>query len=977
LAVFAVNCLKSPIQNPAKKRSGRLRSLAVTVSVAVLYGAAAGGVSVADETAAPADVEFFEKQVRPLLVEHCYECHSATKAKGNLRLDAAESWLRGGDSGPAVVPGKPDESLLVSAINRDGLEMPPAGKLSDEAISLLESWVKRGAPAPRQATSPGPTPTQRTIDIEAGRKFWAYQAVHAGAIPDVAPGPWSAHPVDRFLLAKLAEAGLQPSQPAERGILVRRLYFDLWGLPPTPEDLAAAEADSSPAWYENLVDRLLASPRFGERWARHWLDLVRYAESVTLRGFILPNAWRYRDYVIETFNQDRPYFQFLREQIAGDLLPASSLPDQQRQLIATTFLTLGNTNLEEQDKRQLEMDVVDEQLDVIGKALLAQTIGCARCHDHKFDPIPAHDYYALAGILRNTQMLEHANVSKWIDVPLPAPADEEARYAQHDAAVAAIETDIAATTKRIATLQDARGGDVVSLASLPGIVVDDSQATKVGLWQASTSNKPYVGSGYIHDADQDKGEKTVTFVPALPRNGRYEIRLAYTPGTNRAADVPVTVFSADGEKQLRIDMRERPPIDGNFVSLGNFRCETAGQSFVLVANEGTEGHVVVDAVQFLPADEELTVADGTNEGSEAASLQNSRELLAEKDKLKQLQAQLKELQKAPPRPQVMSVRERAEIHDSPIHLRGSVHTLGEVVPRGFLQVVAPAPAAPLPSEQSGRVELADWIASPENPLTARVFVNRVWHWLFGQGLVRTVDNFGTTGETPSHPELLDHLAARFQTEGGSLKQLIRYLVTSQAYRQDSHSREAARAIDPENRLLWRQNRQRLEAECLRDTLLSISGRLDLTPGGATIRAGTKADYDYIDDGARRSIYLPVLRNALPEVFEVFDFADPSLVVGRRNASTVAPQALFLMNDPFVRQQAEAAAHGLLSAGLADEGQRMQRAFAQALGRSPTAAEYEVVRRTLSAPPRNAAERERVWGDVYQMLFSSIDFRYRD
>ncbi|HEY4312409.1 MAG TPA: DUF1553 domain-containing protein [Pirellulales bacterium] len=955
-----------------------------TVAILILASASAIGAEGTVLAPAAADLEFFEKQIRPLLAQHCYECHGVKKSKGGLRLDVAAGWQRGGDSGPAVVAGKPDESLLIAAVRREGLEMPPTGKLPDQAIRALEEWVVRGAPAPADAGKPIPAKVSRTIDIEAGRQFWAYQPPHATAPPQVDDPVWSVHPMDRFIFSKLQEAGLRPQTPAERATLVRRLYFDLWGLPPDVDDLIAVESDQSPDWYERLVDRLLASPRFGERWARHWLDVVRFGESLTLRGFILPDAWRYRNYVIESFNGDRPYVQFLREQVAGDLLPADTIADRQRQLVATTFLALGNTNLEEQDKRQLDMDVVDEQLDVIGKAFLGQTIGCARCHDHKFDPIPTRDYYALAGILRNVQTLAHENVSKWMSVNLPLAHEDEGKFAEFEAQVAAVETKVAKLKEQLARADGQKADDakVAAAADLPGIVIDDSQAKLVGAWQTSQSVKPYIGAGYVHDSDQGKGEKTATFAPELPKNGRYEVRLAYTAADNRAKDVPVTVFSAEGDRLIRVNMRERPPIDGRFISLGQYRCEAAGQNFVLVANEGTTGHVVVDAVQYLSADDDKPAARREELAQRIAPSQDEIKpdvnLVRRRGELIKLEKDLKHLRSTGPnRPQVMTVIERAKIEDAPLHIRGTVHSLGEIVPRGFLQVVAPQAVTPLPADQSGRRELADWIASPANPLTARVFANRAWHWLFGQGLVRTVDNFGTTGELPSHPELLDHLALYFATHDSSIKQLVRYLVTSRAYRQRSEEVEATRAADPENRRLARQNRQRLEAECLRDAMLAVSGQLRCVYADSTIRSDAKTDYEYVDHDTLRSIYVPVLRNSLPELFEAFDGADSSMVTGRRNTSTVVQQALFMMNSPFVKEQAMAAARRLLALDLADDDTRCEHAFRQTLGRAPRMAECEVVRKLLSETLATSNDRELAWADVYHMLFSSLDFRYRD
>ncbi|RPI83498.1 MAG: DUF1553 domain-containing protein, partial [Planctomycetaceae bacterium] len=465
--------------------------------------------------------------------------------------------------------------------------------------------------------------------------------------------------------------------------------------------------------------------------------------------------------------------------------------------------------------------------------------------------------------------------------------------------------------------------------------------------------------------------KTLTFVPKLPTDGVYEIRLAYAPGENRAANVPVTVFSADGEKTITVNMQKPPAIEGRFVSLGEFRCELAGQNFVLVANQGTSGHVIADAVQYLPRN-----AAGQSVAKEESAPTNDQQQAAAD--LKRLERELTELKAAvPPRPRVMSVVERPEIRDLEIHLRGSVHTLGDVVPRGFLQVVPPAAAAPLATHQSGRKELADWLASPVNPLPARVFVNRAWYWLVGQGLVRSVDNFGSTGESPSHPELLDHLATQFIDSGWSVKSLVRSIVLSRTYRQSTEAGAMGMKHDPENRLLWRAHRRRLDAECLRDALLCVSGELDRYPGGTRIRPATVADYDYVDTGFSRSVYVPVFRNALPELFEAFDFPDPSLVVGQRNRSTVAPQALLLLNHPFVRERAAAAARRWLARLPQDDEERLAEAFREALGRPPQDAERELARQTIQEALAESLSLERAWTELAHLLFASLDFRYCD
>jgi uncharacterized protein DUF1553/uncharacterized protein DUF1549 len=766
--------------------------------------------------------------------------------------------------------------------------------------------------------------------LETGAtQHWAYQLPKKVSPPEVKTARTD---IDRFIMAKLADKNIRPVAPISRPALARRLYFDLIGLPPTPEQIDEFLAEP----IERSVDRLLQSPHFGERWARHWLDVVRFGESVTLRGFVFKEAWRYRDYVINAFNEDLPYDEFLKEQIAGDLLPSANLAERQRKLVATTFLALGNTNFEEQDKKQLEMDVVDEQLDTIGKAFLAQTIGCARCHDHKFDPIPTRDYYAMAGILKGAQLLEHENVSKWTELRLPVEPEQEAAFKQHEAAVAALKEKLKAVKGA------SKPGVPLATNDLPGVVVDDTQAKRVGEWVHSQYSKNYIGDGYLHDGNKDKGAKTLTFHPGVLRAGRYEVRLGYVPSSNRATKVAVTIFHADGEKTVYVNQQDTPPIEGRFVSLGQYRFEANGFGYVLVSNEDSDGHVIADAVQFLPEEQVTAVA-------------SSGELKSLEDELKRLN------DNAPRRSMYMSVKE-AEAGDIRINIRGSVNNLGEVAPRGFLQVATHGKAPAIPANESGRREFGEWLAGGSNPLPARVMVNRAWHWLFGAGLVRTTDNFGTTGEAASHPELLDYLAVRFMEDGWSIKKLVRSIVLSDAYQRAAIADDAALNVDPENRLLWRMNRRPLEAECIRDAILHVSGQLQLDLGGSTIKERTAADYGYKHESLRRSIYVPVFRNALAELFEAFDFADSSTVVGRRNTSTVAHQALFLMNHPFIMEQAELAAKALPPGSDLD---RITRAYRLALGRDPTPGEIAIVQKHLSAG----------WPYLFQALFASLDFRY--
>lgn len=967
--------------------SGVLPMAAETSGLHRLFGK---GISFFAVAACPAlgvateEIAFFEKEIRPIFVEHCYECHSAGEAqKGGLVLDSREGWSVGGDSGPALVPGDPAGSLLIESVRYENphLEMPPKSRLSPTKIAALEKWVAMGAPDPRSGTV---AKVSDGLPVEKGREFWSYRPPRHHEVPQPEMVTESQGEIDRFLLAKLETAALEPAPAASPEARLRRLHFDLTGLPPTPEQIRAFVADPSEAAWEREVERLLASSAFGERWGRHWLDLARFGESYTLRGLIMREAWRYRDYVIDAFNRDLPYDQFLREQIAGDLMSREgvALTEQQRRLVATGFLALGNHNLEEQDKKQLDFDIVDEQLDTIGKALMGQTLGCARCHDHKFDPVPTRDYHALAGILANTTILAHSNVSSWLDLPLPLDPAEEARLTDHEAQLAKLETNLKAAEKvreSAVAADPSRGTEgmpaIVEAGDLPGIVVDDSEAEKVGTWKASVHTKSYIGDGYLHDENDGKGLKTLSFVARVPKRGRYEVRLAWAPGAGRSDSVPILISSADGDFPMRFDMSGPPPIEGRFASLGQYTFETNGANFVLISNEGTSGYVVADAVQFIPVGDLEKPAEAPAGPRDEKAVQRRREAVAEVARLKKEIAALKE--SGPSRPKYLGIRERENPVDLPVLARGIVHQpTGDPVPRGFLQVTQAADrssTAEIAPGQSGRLELAQWIASPENPLTARVFVNRVWHWMFGSGIVRTSDNFGTTGEAPSHPELLDWLALRFMEEGWSVKWLVREIALTEAYQRSAPSDEQPfLQADPENRLFSRAPRRRLEAEAMRDAILFASGRLDPGAGGPTIRPAASNDYSYEQDSLRRSIYLPVLRNSLPEFLEAFNLADPSRTTGKRDLGTVAPQALLMMNHPFVLEEAEHAATRIQAEGTCDES-RLELATYRVLGRAPLESERALVSSLLAATP--AGGEGEAWSTILHGLFASLDFRY--
>ncbi|MCB1089933.1 MAG: PSD1 domain-containing protein [Verrucomicrobiae bacterium] len=830
------------IDRKVKRRAPRLPLIVLGTLGALCCPVTSSAVDAAEDEA------FFEKEIRPILIERCYECHSSEsgKTKGGLALDTREGWSRGGDSGPAIVPGKPDESLLVEAIRYENadVEMPPKGKLRENEIALLTQWVGRGAPDPR-TESATKARGNRVIDIETGRRFWSFRPVRTIAPPEVRQGDWPRGDSDRFLLAALEAEGLSPSPDAEPDRLLRRVTFDLTGLPPAPDDTEefteAVRRHGVDAALASIVDRLLDSRPFAEKWARHWLDLARYADT-NGSSFNPPYraAWRYRNWVIDATEADLPYDEFVIRQIAGDLLPEKDQATRDANLIATGYLTLGSKVLGLFDKEQLTLDVVDEQIDTIGKGMLGMTLGCVRCHDHKFDPIPQADYYALAGIFTSTETL-------------------------HD---------------RIGSKLD-----------------DESDWVRRGL-----------GEG--------------------------------------------------GDERLRA-----------FLDENRYAWEKAGQ----------KRYGAMKKIADLEA--KLTDGDSGDERSKMeADLAKARADFADYDaKLRDFEARMPTF--------AMGVRDMDRPADTRIRIRGVPSSPGDTVPRGFLQVASFPNQPKVDSSQSGRLELARWIASPSHPLTARVRVNRVWRHLFGQGLVRTADNFGATGEIPSHPELLDWLADRFvNTHQWRLKPLIRELVLSHAYRMESTYRADAAAVDPENRLLWRQNRRRLEAEELRDSLLAISGQLDTAPDSAgrldhlplTDLQGN--DSKWIGDwDLKRTVYQPIVRNMVDDVLEVFDFADPSTSTGERSSTQVAPQALYLLNSPFVRAAAD---HTAIRLAREIPGREVEplvrRAFEWIINRPPSPGELADLSAYLElqfeGPP---GPTDHDIGKLCQALFASTQFQFVD
>ena len=917
------------------------------------------------QTPAPdkAALAFFENKIRPVLVKECYSCHSAETrsgiggmrkgGKGGLNLDTREGLLKGGDSGTAIVPGKPTESLLIKAMHGDGVdEMPPKGKLAPDVIADFEKWVKMGTPDPREGKAIAVT----GLDIAKGREFWSFRPVKATTPPAVKDTAWPTSELDRFILAQLETKGLKPAPDADPRTLLRRVYIDLTGLPPSPEDVDAFLRDPSRAAFEKVVDRLLASPRFGERWGRHWLDLARYADSNGKdENLTFHEAHLYRDYVIRAFNADKPFNRFIVEQLAGDLLKADTQAARDDLLTATGFLVIGPKVLAERDKPKLRMDVIDEQLDTLGKAFMGLTLGCARCHDHKFDPVPTADYYALAGIFMSTRTMNgaklgNAAVSGWMLRPLGAPEDEQLtalRVAYADK-LKMVRDDITKVKAKVTAARE----KVRLRGTSGGITVDDKDAKFVGTWKASQFTKPYVGDGYVHDDKTGKGEKSALFTPKLPKDGEYDVLVSYTPGTGRATNVPVTITFDDGEKTVPVDQTKPPKIENLFHSLGRFKFNAGSAGSVSISNKGTEGHVIVDAVRFVPVGDAVVAA---KDPEMVVTAELNAALNEAETKLKNLEADEIALKKATPpsSPMVMAVQDEAKIEDAHINIRGNPAQLGALVPRGVLQVATTGEKPSISTKQSGRKELAEWIASDSHPLTARVAVNRVWMHLFGSGIVRTVDNFGIQGEKPSNPDLLDALATTFIKDGWSHKKFIRGMVLSHAYRVSVNADAALLKADPENLLFGRANRRRVEAEVIRDTILAVSGKLDLNGGGPVVSHFPERAIDNDSKGGfntdpflKRAVYLPVIRNDVPTLFEVFDFADPDVSDGQRDTTTVPTQALYLMNSTFVNTQAKATAERLMLESK-DDAKRVELLFRRALGRTPSKPEIEATVKFLA------------------------------
>ena len=872
-------------------RSPAWRALLLTAACIAFEVIAGSSVLAADEVKLDKKgVAFFEKRIRPVLVASCYECHSTrdgSKVKGGLVLESRDGLLRGGESGPAIVPGSPDDSLLIEALRHDGLEMPPNKKLPDQVVADFVAWIKMGAPDPRESTGKEPVVAKKEIDVEAGRQFWAFQPPQKTSPPAVKNAAWPRGDVDKFVLAELEAKNLPPVGDADPRTWVRRVYFDLVGLPPTPADIDAFLKDKSPRAKETLVDRLLASKQFGERWARHWLDVARFAESNgNTDNVTFPHAWRYRDYVINAFNADKPFDQFIRDQVAGDLLPFDNTRQHDEQLVATGFLALGSKP-RAQNNPDFQMDVVAEQIEVVTTSFMALTVACARCHDHKFDPIPTREYYAMAGLFTSTDTLYSAGGG-------------QGNGRQKNTGFLELTGDPAA--------KQVREQHATAVAALNG------ERTRV------MTELRRLGAVERKNDDTAKNNKKAAAKPQNPKKNKN------APAATAADGVPVEIkVPSDASPEQTLEIKRL----------------------------GEELRQVVDDLKDRQANAPAT--------AEVA----------------------------------MGTRDLKKLADCQLCIRGDSTKRGEAVPRGVVSVATIGGMPAIASDHSGRLELAQWIASPSNPLTARVAVNRIWQHLLGRGLVSTVDNFGELGERPSHPALLDHLALQFVRDGWSTKKMIRTIVLSRTYGLASSHVKANYDQDPDNVALWRHAPRRLDSDQFRDAILAASGQLTSeTMAGSivskspeeVVQQGRLAPATFSDAQSRyRSIYLPIVRNAMPEVLELFDAPDPSLVVGSRDITTVPAQSLFLMNSPFIVEQSRQFSTRLLAAGDLPEAARVALAFRLALNREPTASESEqavdFVKQSQAAMSK--VEKDpgravvRAWATFCQALFASAEFRYVD
>jgi len=915
--------------------------------------AAFSGTAQSAEPTPDEQTAFFEKRVRPVLAAKCFSCHGEKKQELGIRLDSRQSVIDGGDGGEIVVAGKPEESVLIAAVRRDGiLPMPPDDPLSPEEIAALTRWVELGLPWPNDH--------KRAIseDQQAYKTHWAFQPIADPELPEVKDQSWARGAIDRFILARLEEAGLTPSPEASKLTLIRRATFDLLGLPPTPEEVEAFERDQSQQAYEKLIDRLLASPHYGERWGRHWLDVARYADN---KGYIFfgekeyPWAFTYRDYVVRALNEDLPIDRFITEQLAADQL---DLADDPSALPAMGFLTLGarfSGNVH---------DIIDDRIDVVTRGLMGLTVTCARCHDHKFDPVAMTDYYGLYGVFRSSS---EPTIPPVFEKP---PATE--RYQNFAKELEACTEKLNEFTKEkhseLVTSARTRAAEYLMAAHAKRhqpptedfmllVEAGDLNPTMIQRWQtyltrAKREHDPIWAIWHAcAELDEAHFAEQAEKVIATFANGEQTSH-------------PAILAAMQGSPPASMaEMAERYSKTLNEVD----------QKWQAELKQAAEAHAAAPVGFPDPAEEALRrVFYGSQAPPDVPVLtgwgfltllpdrpaQNKyKELLGE------VQKQLSQTNGLPARAMVMTDAE--ELYDPKVFLRGNPNRPGAAAPRGFLRFLAEGDAAEF-QNGSGRLELARAITDPDNPLTARVFVNRVWIQHFGRGLVTTPSDFGLRSEPPTHPLLLDHLAREFMRDGWSLKRLHRRIMLSAAYRQQSLKRTAGAKVDPQNRLLWRMNRRRLDFESLRDSLLAVTGEMDQTLGGPPVKI------HQVVWSPRRTIYAFVDRMDLPELFRAFDFPDPAATSPARDSTTIAPQALYLMNHKFMPQVTKRVMAREDVQGEASDAGRVERLYKICYGRSPSRMETRLSLRFLGEKPS-----EERWRQFVQALLMTNEFAFVD
>jgi len=900
--------------------------------------------------------ELFETKVRPLFAAQCQVCHGEKEQMGGLDLTRRAGLDRDNGAEPVIVPGDPEAGSLIRAIRYESkIKMPPTGKLSDGEIADLTAWVRTGAPWPEPKVSQRSEQNAGAFTDEE-KSWWSFQPVAHREPPTVGNTDWVRSPIDNFVLARLEKEGFAPAAEADKLTLLRRVTYDLTGLPPTEREVADFLADDSPKAYENVVERLLDSSRYGERWGRHWLDVARYADSTGVdEDHKYPYAWKYRDYVVDAFNDDMPFDRFIEEQIAGDLLPAETPGAvNERGIIATGFLALGPKLIAEQDKKKMLYDMIDEQIEVVGKAVFGLTLQCARCHDHKFDPIRQRDYYSMASIFRSTKQVVdwEAHVSALYFAPL-VPDAEADRYFSH-------QKQIGLKKQQVANIVDEQTAARVirSLPELPKYLVaarEVARMRKPGASAPVATGETAAGPATT-DAVKHAASKYALNPDMLGRWVKYlkptaEVR----PHLDRLMQATAAKLPAVAE-EYRKGFEETA--SKRYGDLTEWRSKF---NEALAKEEEPPEKPIFFAGQNRFFTETITGKGPLGVAKEDREKIFSPESMA---RLASLETEQEALEKTlPVKPPMANAVAEEEPYQQHVFIGGNVRALGDEVPKAFPAVLT-HDEQPEISSVSGRLELALWLSSGDNPLTARVMVNRIWQWHFGEGLVRTPNNYGRLGALPTHPELLDFLTSEFVRRDWSVKQMHRLILLSSAYRMSTETTRQASEKDPDNRLLSHFSRRRMSAEEIRDSLLAIEETIDFGMGG-TLQTGVGQGMTTTDQlppfdvskSDRRTLYLPLRRANIPKLLTLFDFGDATTSSGARASTNVAPQALFMMNSDFVSRVTENLARRLLAERRTADEERVRQVWLATLGKEPTSDEASEALDYIRAFESEAAEKD--------------------